>query len=820
MAYDKTVWEDGDSVTPKDMNHIENGIKSVSDSASISYTKTVWKSGDVVSAEKLNNIENGIEKVSQIIDEGFDLQTKNVTYTPSEAQIQEKITKDNNYDFLNEVNVTVNAIPNNYIGTGIIRRTSDNVSIVKDPLSVTIPNGYYETSVSKELDLSSGLIRFIDYDGKILYEYSKDEFLALSSMPSNPDTSRFKPIVGSIITDPEADFFNGITNDEGKISFNVVEIESWRDYPKLVVDGIVFNDSTLNAFLDNMMDAVTFAYHDTVTITKNNKQYKLIVDWPADGGANKTGTLQILKQENLIPQGWNWSLSDAKTYIRQWDYLDIGQMYTTSNGDTEIDVYFPTNCTILSPYLGLAVNGEVDIDWGDNTASSTVPGSSLTTQVRTQHTYSQPGYYTIKITAKTNSTFAFFNSSNYPILNNNNSSLDYNKVYSACVCEVRIGDNCNIGNYAFQNCNSLKSITIPRGITGFGTYAFRYCYSLSAITIPDTVTLINQYDFFDCNSLSAVTIPNTVTTINGYSFYGCYSLSSITIPSSVTTFGENAFGACYSLDVKIIPELNLKYVNDFKSYTLNKDSIGILRGCSSVSSVTIPNTVTLIGEYEFENCNSLKSVSIPSTVTTIDDYAFQNCYSFKNVVIPIGVTSINSYAFNNCYSLKDLEIPDAVTSIGSNAFYNCYSLRSAIISNSITSLLSGVFRECRSLKSIIIPATVTSIGSYTFSNCYSLKSLTLNSGLTSIGSNAFYSCYSLSSITIPDTVTYIGSTAFGNCYGMKEYHFKSTTPPTLYNANTFNNIPSDCVLYVPQDNLEDYKTANYWSTYASQMEGE
>ena len=120
MAYDKTVWEDGDSVTPKDMNHIENGIKSVSDSTSISYTKTVWKSGDVVSAEKLNNIENGIEKVSQIIDEGFDLQTKNVTYTPSETQIQEKITKDNNYDFLNEVNVTVNAIPNNYIGTGII----------------------------------------------------------------------------------------------------------------------------------------------------------------------------------------------------------------------------------------------------------------------------------------------------------------------------------------------------------------------------------------------------------------------------------------------------------------------------------------------------------------------------------------------------------------------------------------------------------------------------------------------------------------------------------------------------------------------------
>jgi len=101
-----------------------------------------------------------------------------------------------------------------------------------------------------------------------------------------------------------------------------------------------------------------------------------------------------------------------------------------------------------------------------------------------------------------------------------------------------------------------------------------------------------------------------------------------------------------------------------------------------------------------------------------------------------------------------------------------------------------------------------------------LQSVSIPSTVETIGNNAFYNCYSLSTLTIPAAVTSIGTGAFSSCYGLKEIHFLSTTPPTITNTNVFSNLPSDCIIYVPSASLNTYKTANYWSTYASQMQGE
>ena len=161
----------------------------------------------------------------------------------------------------------------------------------------------------------------------------------------------------------------------------------------------------------------------------------------------------------------------------------------------------------------------------------------------------------------------------------------------------------------------------------------------------------------------------------------------------------------------------------------------------------------------------------------------------------MGITGTNGKVY--CNMLQNVEIGSGVTSIGTYAFQYCYSL-----------------------SSITIPDGVTSIGSSAFQYCYSLSSITIPDGVTSIGSSAFYSCYSLSSITIPDGVTSIGSSAFSNCYGVAEYHLKPTTPPTLSSTNAFNNIPSDCIIYVPKGCLETYQNATNWTTYASHIQEE
>ena len=173
------------------------------------------------------------------------------------------------------------------------------------------------------------------------------------------------------------------------------------------------------------------------------------------------------------------------------------------------------------------------------------------------------------------------------------------------------------------------------------------------------------------------------------------------------------------------------------------------------------------------------------------------CNMLQKVYIGKNVTNIGYCAFCYCYSLTSISIPDGVTSIGDDAFYYCYSLTS-----------------------ISIPDGVTSISDNAFGYCYSLASITIPDGVISIGNYAFYSCGSLTSISIPDGVTSIGNRAFSNLRGMKEYHFLSPTPPTLGSTNVFNNIPSDCIIYVPKGSAEAYKTATNWTVVADKIQEE
>ena len=248
----------------------------------------------------------------------------------------------------------------------------------------------------------------------------------------------------------------------------------------------------------------------------------------------------------LTSQGWNWTLAqiNAQLTAQLNDPVTVGQMYVTTDGKTYIEIELHEGR--LSPYLGIAVNGTVVVDWGDNIATSTVTGSSLTTQVRTLHEYVAAGRYKISISVSSGS-FAFYGTSTYFLLNKNSSTPLQNRVYSNAVQSVRIGNNASISNYAFSSCCSLTSITIPSGVTSIGSSAFQTNYGVASITIPSGVTSIGSSAFTSCYSLVTITIPSGVTSIETYTFNSCYSLTSITIPSGVTSIGTHAFSGCYGL---------------------------------------------------------------------------------------------------------------------------------------------------------------------------------------------------------------------------------------------------------------------------------
>ena len=256
-------------------------------------------------------------------------------------------------------------------------------------------------------------------------------------------------------------------------------------------------------------------------------------------------------------------------------------------------------------------------------------------------------------------------------------------------------------------------------------------------------------------------------TENGWEYLSCSSLTSVTIPNSVTSIGNSAFYDCSSLTSVTIPN-SVTSIDDWA-----------FGNCSSLTSVTIPNSITSIGNSVFDSCVNLTSVNIPNSVTSIGEQAFLDCSSLTSITIPNSVTSIGNRAFRNCTSLTSVNIGNSVTSIGDGAFYGCSSLTSVTIGNGVTFIGLGTFAYCSSLTSIIIPNSVTSIGDQAFYGCSSLTSVTIPNSVTSIYSAAFYGCSSLTFIDIPNSVTYIGNNAFYGCSSLTSLSIDWTSVPNL-----------------------------------------
>ena len=244
---------------------------------------------------------------------------------------------------------------------------------------------------------------------------------------------------------------------------------------------------------------------------------------------------------------------------------------------------------------------------------------------------------------------------------------------------------------AFYNCTNLTSITIPNSITSIGTQAFEYCTSLASLTIGTNVSSIGDWAFTSCLRLPSITMPNSITSIGSGVFDACISLTSITIPDSVTSIGSQAFCECSSLT----------------NVTIGTNVTGIgtyaFSDCISLTSVTIPASVTSIGDYAFPYCNSLTSITVDAlnsvytsangvlfdkNQTTLIQYPGGKAGSYT---VPDGVTNIWDWAFNNCGSLTSLSIPDSVTT-GAMGFIGCTTLSAitVVTNNPVYSSMNGV----------------------------------------------------------------------------------------------------------------------------------
>ena len=412
-----------------------------------------------------------------------------------------------------------------------------------------------------------------------------------------------------------------------------------------------------------------------------------------------------------------------------------------------------------------------------------------------------------------------------------------------------------IGGSAFGFCENLNSITLPEKLTSIEDEAFADCINLSSITIPESVINIGDKAFEMCSGIKSITynsdyvgslfrylfyyaghniqtvnIGDAVTRIDDGAFGICPNLTSITIPEQITYVGENAFDNCENL-TSVTIETNADVSNAGLSFTkddigysvLSRNSAILTDGASFSGDLVIPekviagNTFAImgIGEQAFANNTNITSVTLPEWVTSIGDGAFSGCnniatltyntdavgalfsgiQSLKTVNIGDAVTRLEDGAFAGCKYLENVSVGNGIESVGNNVFDGCNFLDYNIYSNgyylgnsqnpnmilmsarnkSITSctvsadcrfICDGAFRDCKKLAEVVLPESLTYVNNGLFSGCGSLRAVAIPESVKAIGNDAFKGCSSLTEIKIPESVTTIGSNAFAGCSGI------------------------------------------------------
>lgn len=278
----------------------------------------------------------------------------------------------------------------------------------------------------------------------------------------------------------------------------------------------------------------------------------------------------------------------------------------------------------------------------------------------------------------------------------------------------------NIGIFMFFGCTSLTTVTIGNGVTGLGLGMFDSCTNLTSVSLPGTLTSISDQAFKACENLRSITIPSAVTSIGYGAFSRCNALTTITIPASVTTIKgsngdsmSNAFSASRNLTNITVDPANTAFAS------LN----GILYNKSLTSLIQVPGGKQGI-------------VSLPGSVTRIGDYAFAGCEGISSVSVPEGVTFVGIRAFAGCINLTSIDLPGSVVTLGESSFEGS-GLTSIAIPSGVMTIGPWAFARSPALVSVSIPDTVTTIGFQAFDACPELATVTVHGGTPNMRSDAF-----------------------------------------------------------------------------------
>ena len=343
--------------------------------------------------------------------------------------------------------------------------------------------------------------------------------------------------------------------------------------------------------------------------------------------------------------------------------------------------------------------------------------------------------------------------------------------------------------YAFYGCSNIKEIVL-RDVSYIGAKSFYNCSGLTNLALPESLTTIESYAFMGCSSLKKMEIPNGVESIGEGCLLGCINLEELVVPYVGTAknpqspskntllgtlFGTNQCDGCIETEQRFRSGSNSEALVRFYipeklskvTVTGNSNLYYTFSNCGNIKEINIRN-VSFIGERTFYGCSGLTNLNLPETLTTIGDRIFDGCSSLTSVTFPKSLNCFGDNCFQGWSGLTSLTLPDSLTTIKSYAFSGCSGLTSLTLPESLTTIESFAFCDCAGLTSLTLPKSLTTIEGAAFYGCSSLTSVKLPENLSEIGERAFYGCSSLKKLEIPSGIESIGNSCLDGCKSLEE----------------------------------------------------